>query len=112
MVCPNCGKEGIERGDAFCRHCGLSLPTPASVPQGGAGVAQKKPVTETNATPGEGLQLLGGAILVLIALLVFAVAPLMGWPSFGASVLPWLSGAGMLAGLVLIFVGFGLRRAH
>lgn len=112
MICPKCGKEGLESGDAYCRHCGFSLATSTSAPERAVGVAHKEPVTVKNSDAGKGLQFLGGAIFVVAALLAPAVAVWMGLPNFGASVLPWLSGAIMVVGLVMIFIGFKLRHAH
>jgi hypothetical protein len=99
MICPKCSKEGIETGDLFCRHCGLSLATPGSV-------------TATDSDPGKGLQLFGAAIIIIVALFAFAVAPLMGWLNFVASALPWFSGALTLVGFAMILIGFGLSHAH
>lgn len=112
MVCPNCGKQNVEPADAFCRHCGSSLATSASAPKSAPGVTEKKSVTATDSDPGKGLLLLGAAIVLLVPLFVFAVAPWMGWLDFLGSVLPWFSGALTLVGLVVMFIGFELRRAH
>lgn len=112
MFCPKCNKEGVEPGDTFCRHCGFSLVTLTSVPERAVGIAKKKTVTVRNLDASKGLELFGAAIVVIVALIVFAVAPLMGWLTFGGSVLPWLSGALTLVGLVMIFIGFELRSAR
>ncbi|MGA8185201.1 MAG: zinc ribbon domain-containing protein [Terriglobia bacterium] len=112
MVCPKCGKEGAEPGDVFCPHCGFSLATPTSVPERAVGLAQKKPGTVTNSDASKGLQLFGTAIFVVAALLAPAVALWVGLPNFGASVLPWLFGAIMVVGLVMIFIGYKLRHGH
>jgi hypothetical protein len=112
MVCPKCGKEGLEPSDAFCRHCGFSLATPTSAPERTAGVAEKKPVPVTNSDAGKGLQFFGAAVFVVTALFAPAVAVWVGLPNFGASVLPWLSGALMVVGLVMIIIGSKLRHAH
>jgi hypothetical protein len=112
MVCPKCGKEGVEPDDAFCRRCGFSLATSPSVPARAVGVTAGKPVTATNSDAGKGLQLFGGAIFVVAALFTPAIAIWVGLPSFGGSVLPWLSGALMAVGLVMIFIGSKLRHAH
>jgi hypothetical protein len=110
MVCPKCGKDGVDSSDAFCRHCGFSLATQASVP--GRAANEKKPVTATDTDAGKGLQLFGGAIFVVTALFAPAVAIFVGLPNFGASVLPWVSGALMLVGLGMFFIGSKLRHAH
>jgi len=112
MVCPKCGKEGSEPGDAFCRHCGFSLAIPAFVPESAVGVAQKKPVTVTSPDDSKGLLLFGAAIVVMVPIFVFAVAPWMGWLNFLGSVLPWFAGALTMVGLVVMFIGFELRRVH
>ena len=112
MVCPKCGKEGIDPGDAFCRYCGFSLATPASAPQGAPGVAEKKSVTARDTDAGKGLQILGGAIFVVVALLAPGVAVLTGLSNFHASVLPWLATSLMLVGLALAFIGTRLRHAR
>lgn len=112
MVCPNCGKEGIESTDAFCRRCGFALATPTSVAEHAAGVVEKKPVTAVNRDASRGLELLGAAIIVLTAIISFGVATLLGFATFVASVLPWVTGALMMVGLVMIFIGFELRPAH
>jgi len=112
MVCPKCGKEGTEPGDDFCRHCGFSLATPSLVPESAVGVAGKKSVTVTNSDGGSGLLIFGAAILVMVPLFILAVAPWMGWLNFVASVLPFAAAAVTLVGLVLLFIGFGLRHAH
>lgn len=98
MICPKCGKEGPESGDVFCRHCGFSL--------------AKHPVTVTNSDASKGLELFGAAIIVVVALLTFAIAPLMGWLNFVGGVLPWFSGSLTLVGVAMIFIGFRLRPAH
>ena len=110
MVCPKCGKDGVESGDAFCRHCGFSLATPASRPE--RAVTEKKPAPVTQSDAGKGLQILGGVIFVIAALFGPAVAIWVGLPTFGGSVLPWLSGALMVVGLVMGFIGYKLRHAH
>jgi hypothetical protein len=112
MVCGKCGKEGIEAGDAFCRHCGFSLATQTSVGEGGASIAEKKAVKARNLNAGKGLELLGAAIFVAIALIAFVAAPLIGWPDVRASVLPWISGAVLLASVAIFFVGYELSRTH
>jgi hypothetical protein len=110
MVCPKCGKDGVDAGDAFCRHCGFSLATQASV--AGRAVNERKPVAATDSDGGKGLQYLGGAIFVVTALFAPAVAIAVGLPSFGASVLPWVAGALMMVGLGMFFIGSKLRHAH
>jgi len=99
MICPKCGQEGIEPGDAFCRHCAFSL-------------AEKKPIPAANLDASKGLELFGATMILIVLLFIFAVAPWMGWIEFVSSALPWFSGAITLVGLVMIFIGFGLRRAH
>jgi hypothetical protein len=110
MVCPKCGKEGLEPGDAFCRHCGFSLATPASAPE--SAVTEKKPAPVAQSDAGKGLQILGGVIFVIAALFGPAVAIWVGLPTFGGSVLPWLSGSFMVVGLVMAYIGYRLRHAH
>jgi hypothetical protein len=112
MVCPKCGKEGIEAGDAFCRHCGFSLATPTSVPERAAGVAEKEPAEMANSDASKGLLLFGAAMFLIAGFIALVVGYAMGLPNFAGSVLPWLAGALMLVGLIMFLVGFGLRRAH
>jgi len=112
MVCPKCGKEGIEPGDAFCRHCGFSLATLTSVPERAAGVAEKKAVEEASSDASKGLLFFGAAMFLITGLIALVVGYAMGLPNFAGSVLPWLAGGLMLVGLVMAFIGFGLRRAH
>lgn len=112
MVCPKCGKEDIESTDAFCRHCGFALAAPTQVAQRAAGAAEKKPVTAANRDAGKGLELLGAAIIVLTVIISLGLATLLGFATFVASVLPWVTGAFMMVGLVMIFIGFELRPAH
>ena len=112
MICPKCGREGIERGDAFCRHCGFSLATSTSVPERAVGVAEKRPATAANSDASKGLLIFGAAMFLISGLIALVVGYAMGLPNFAGSVLPWLAGGLMLVGLVMMFVGFGLRRAH
>ena len=112
MVCIKCGKEGLEAGDAFCRHCGISLATPTSATRRALGIAEKKPVTAAVSDGGKGLQILGGVIFAVVALLAPAVAVLIGLPNFAASILPWLAGSLMLVGLGMAFIGTKLRHAR
>ncbi len=88
MVCVKCGREGIDSSDAFCRHCGSSLATPAAAGECAACVGEEKPGRAAVSDGGKGLQILGGAIFVVVALLAPAVALFIGLPNFGASVLP------------------------
>jgi hypothetical protein len=112
MVCVKCGKQGIDSGDAFCRHCGFSFATPRAAPGCAACVAEEEPGMAAVSDGGKGLQILGGTIFVLAALLGPAVAVLIGLPNFGASVLPWVAGSLMLVGLGMAFIGTSLRHAH
>jgi hypothetical protein len=107
MLCAKCGKEGVEAGDAFCRHCGFSL----AAPQGTVGIAEKQPVAATDSDASKGLEMFGAAIFVLAWFFATVVAFSVGLPSFAGSVFPWLSGAFMLVGLVMLFIGFELRHA-
>jgi ribosomal protein L37E len=110
MLCPKCGKEGAEAGDAFCRHCGFSLATRTSAP--GVRITEKKPVTVADSGASKGLEIFGAAIFVVAWFFATIVAFSLGLPNFAGSVLPWLSGAIMLVGLVMLFVGFELRHSH
>jgi hypothetical protein len=112
MVCPKCGKEGPEPGDAFCRHCGFSLATPTPAPARAAGVAEKKPVELVSSDASKGLAIFGAAVFLVAGFIALVVGYAMGLPNFAGSVLPWLAGGLMLVGLVMMFVGFGLRHAH
>jgi ribosomal protein L37E len=111
MICSRCGKEGIEPGDAFCRHCGFSVATQTSTPEGAA-VAEKKRFMVRNRDASKGLELFGVAIFAVVSILVLVVASSIGWPTFGGSVLPWLAGAVMLVGLAMIFIGLELHHAR
>ena len=108
MLCAKCGKEGIEAGDAFCRHCGLSLAA-AHVT---GGIAEKQPVTSADSDASKGLGIFGTAIFIVAWFFATIVAVAVGLPSFAGSVLPWLLGAVMLVGLVMLFIGFELRLAE
>ncbi|HVB86901.1 MAG TPA: zinc ribbon domain-containing protein [Candidatus Dormibacteraeota bacterium] len=112
MLCPKCGKEGIEPGDAFCRHCGFALAPTTSVTQRVVGIAEKRPVSMADSDASKGLQTFGVAILLVTLLIATVVAYSIGLPNFGGSVLPWLMGALLLAGLVMLVIGFELRRTH
>jgi hypothetical protein len=110
MRCPKCGIEGIEAGDVFCRHCGVSL-VQTSAPETAVGIAEKKAVAETDSDGSKGLEKFGVGIFVVAWFIATIVAFAMGLPDFSGSVLPWLSGAMMLVGLVMLFIGFELRHA-
>lgn len=112
MVCPKCGKEGIEPGDAFCRHCGFALATPTSAPESAASVSENKSVELTSSGASKGLLLFGAAIFLIAGLVALIVGYAMGLPNFAGTVLPYLAGGLMLVGLVMMFVAFGLRHAH
>lgn len=112
MPCPKCRKEGIEPGDAFCRHCGFALVPPAPVPERAVGIAEKTPIAVTNSDASKWLQVFGAAMFLIAAVFATIFAYSIGLPNFGGSVLPWLLGALMLVGVVLGFIGFELRRAH
>lgn len=112
MICPQCRKDGIELGDSFCRHCGFSVPKSISVPESAGVITENKPAAATGSSTGKGLGLLGAAMFFFVAIFVIAAAPLMGWSNFGDSALPWVSGALMVAGLALMFVGFALHQAR
>ena len=112
MVCAKCGKEGLDPSDAFCRHCGFSLATSTSAPGRAVGVAAKQPAAAANSDAGKGLQILGGVIFVVVALLAPAVAVFVGLSSFGESVFPWVAGSLMLVGLGMAFIGTKMRHAH
>lgn len=107
MLCAKCGKEGIEAGDAFCRHCGVPLAAPA----GTVGIAEKQPVTQADSDAGKGLEMFGAAIFVVAWFFATVIAFSVGLPAFSGTVLPWLSGAVMLVGVVMLFIGFELRHA-
>ena len=109
MRCPKCGIEGIETGDVFCRHCGISV-VQTPVPETAAGMTEKKAAAEKGAN--KGLEKFGVAIFVVAWFIATIVAFSMGLPEFSGSVLPWLSGAMMLVGLVMLFIGFELRHAE
>ena len=111
MLCAKCGKEGIEADDAFCRHCGFSLTARTSARESAVGVTERKPATLTDSDGGKGLEVFGAAILVVAWFFATIIAFSMGLASFSGSVLPWLSGAAMLVGLVMLFIGFELRHA-
>ncbi len=112
MVCAKCGKEGIDPGDAFCRHCGVSIATATAAPECARCGFESKPAMAADSDGGKGLQILGGTIFVLAALLAPAVAVFVGLPNFGASVLPWVAGSLMMVGLGMAFIGTRLRHAH
>jgi ribosomal protein L37E len=107
MLCPKCGKEGVEPGDAFCRHCGFSLSTP--VPESALGAAEKKSIAVTDWDASKGLLVFGAAMFLIIGFIALVVGHSMGLPNFAGTVLPWLAGALMLVGLVMMFLGFELR---
>jgi hypothetical protein len=107
MLCAKCGKEGIEPGDAFCRHCGFPLAAPA----GTVGIAEKQPVTQADSDASKGLEMFGAAIFVVAWFFATVIAFSVGLPTFSGTVLPWLSGAVMLVGVVMLFIGFELRHA-
>ena len=112
MVCEKCGKEGIERRDAYCRHCGFSLGTLTAAPECIGCAGEKMPGTAAVSDGGKGLQILGGVIFAVVALLAPVVALFVGLPNFGASVLPWVAGSLMMVGLGLAYIGTRLRHAH
>jgi hypothetical protein len=113
MICPKCQKAVVETGDDFCRHCGFSLAAPTPAPEMAAGVseAQFAAMVATDSDGGEGLEIFGIAIFIVAWFFATFIAVSMGLPDFGASVLPWLSGALMLVGLVMLFMGFELRKS-
>jgi uncharacterized membrane protein len=103
MLCAKCGKEGVEAGDAFCRHCGFSLAT--------VEITEQKAATPADSDASKGLEMFGAAIFVVAWFFATVVAFSVGLSSFAGSVFPWLSGAFMLVGLVMLFIGFELRHA-
>ena len=112
MVCVKCGKEGLEAGDAFCRHCGVSLATVNAAPRCAGCLGEEEPGRLAVSDGGKGLQILGGVIFALVALLAPAVALFIGLPNFGASVLPWVAGSLMMVGLGMAYIGTRLRHAR
>jgi ribosomal protein L37E len=110
MLCPKCGEQGIESGDAFCRHCGFVISTRTSVPATANVVKTSAAATDSDAS--KGLEVFGVAIFAVAWLIATVIAFSMGLPSFSGTVLPWLSGAVMLVGFVMLFIGFELRHSH
>lgn len=111
MLCPKCGKEGIEPGDAFCRHCGFSLTTRTSVAEGAGDIAEKKRAEKASADATRRLLRFGGAIIILAGLAGLIAAHWIEVSDFSTTVL-LLAGGLTLVGLVMMFVGFERRHVH
>jgi hypothetical protein len=112
MVCAKCGKEGIDLRDAYCRHCGVALATWAAARGCSACAVDEEPGRAAVSDGGKGLQILGGTIFVVVALLAPVVALFIGLPSFSSSVLPWVTGSLMMVGLGMAYIGTKLRHAR